>query len=76
MKKRWEIEEKDTWKLEDIIPGDQAWEALYEEASREVKEYGQFQGKLGESADTLLRALEFEDRISLKIEKLYVYGRM
>ena len=24
MKKRWEIEEKDTWKLEDIIPGDQA----------------------------------------------------
>ena len=76
MKKRWEIEEKDTWKLEDIIPGDQAWEALYEEASREVKEYGQFQGKLGESADTLLRALEFEDQISLKIEKLYVYGRM
>ena len=35
MKKRWEIEEKDTWKLEDIIPGDQAWEALYEEAFRE-----------------------------------------
>ena len=74
MKKRWEIEEKDTWKLEDIIPGDQAWEALYEEASREVKEYGQFQGKLESRRDTLLRALEFEDQISLKIESFTCTG--
>ncbi len=76
MKKRCEIDMKDTWNLEDIIPGNEAWEELYEEARGLLKEYQGFQGRLGESAKTLLSALQFEDRISLMIEKLYVYARM
>ena len=76
MKKRWEIEEKDTWKLEDIISGPEEWESLYSQAWQEIREYGRFQGRLGESASLLLEALEFEDRISLEIERLYVYARM
>ena len=67
MKKRWEIEEKDTWKLEDIISGPEEWESLYSQAWQEIREYGRFQGRLGESASLLLEALEFEDRISLEI---------
>ena len=36
MKKRFEAEEKDTWKLEDMIESNEAWEALFEEASGET----------------------------------------
>ena len=42
MKKRSEVDVKDTWKLEDMVPGDSQWEKLFEEASLEVKQYADF----------------------------------
>ena len=53
MKKRSEVDVKDTWKLEDMVPGDSQWEKLFEEASLEVKQYADFRGKLAESPDSL-----------------------
>ena len=53
MMKREEIAVNDTWKLEDILVSDEAWEALYTKEKEEIGQYVQFKGRLGESADTL-----------------------
>ena len=76
MKKRWEIEEKDTWRLEDMVESDARWEELFAQAKEEIGGYGRFQGRLGESADTLYECLAFDDALSQKLELLYVYARM
>ncbi len=76
LKKRWEMEEKDTWRLEDMVESDARWEELYAQAQEEIKGYGKFQGKLKESADMLYGCLAFDDTLSEKLELLYVYARM
>lgn len=76
MKKRSEVDSKDTWKLEDMVPGDGRWEELFEEASRRVSRYTDYKGKLSESADELYGCLKFDDEMSREIELLYVYARM
>ena len=76
MMKREEIAVNDTWKLEDILVSDEAWEALYTKEKEEIGQYVQFKGRLGESADTLYACLKFDDDCSWKVEILYVYARM
>ena len=76
MKKRSEADMNHTWKLEDMMPDNQTWEALCEKTAARVKQYGEFRGTLAESADALYRCLKFDDGISLDIERLYVYARM
>ena len=36
----------------------------------------EFKGKLGDSADNLLEALQYEDEISMRLGKLYTYAHM
>ena len=76
MKKRSEADMNHTWKLEDMMPDNQTWEALFEKTAARVKQYGEFRGTLAGSADALYRCLKFDDEISLDIERLYVYARM
>ena len=76
IKKRDEIPAEATWKLEDMVENREAWEKLYEEAVRETDRYQEFKGTLGRSADRLFEGLSFDDSISQKIERLYVYARM
>lgn len=76
MKKRSEVDIKDTWKLEDMVADDGSWEQLFQEASNEVLKLDSYKGRLGESADTLYQCLVLEDELSRKIELLYVYARM
>ena len=47
--------------------------------SKLLKSYCQlteFKGKLGDSADNLLEALQYEDEISMRLGKLYTYAHM
>ena len=76
MNKRSEADISYTWKLEDMMPDNRTWEALFEKTAAQVKRYGDFKGTLAESAETLYRCLKFDDEISLDIERLYVYARM
>ena len=64
---RSEIAVEDTWRLEDIFASDEAWESAYKEVKEDLTKAGQFQGKLGESADSLYNALQFQDSV---LEKL------
>ena len=76
MNKRSEADVKDTWKLEDMVAEDSQWEQMFKEASGEISEYASYKGRLAESADTLYACLLFDDKLSQKIERLYVYARM
>lgn len=76
MNKRNEVEVKDTWKLEDMVADDGLWEQMFKEASGETGKYAAYKGKLSESADTLYSCLVFDEELSQKIQRLYVYARM
>ena len=76
MKKRSEADSKYTWKLEDMVAEDSQWEQMFKEAAGQISEYASYKGRLAGSADTLYACLLFDDKLSQKIERLYVYARM
>lgn len=74
--KRNEILVEDTWRLEDIFPTDEDWEKEFKEIKALIPTIKQFQGKLGESADSLYKALDTQHEISKRLGKLYTYAHM
>ncbi|MFS0865570.1 oligoendopeptidase F [Fredinandcohnia sp. 179-A 10B2 NHS] len=73
---RKEIAEQDKWKLEDIFASDMDWEKEFQEVKEMIPGINNFQGKLGESADSLYEALAYQDAISERMGKLYTYAHM
>ena len=73
---RKEISVEDTWRLEDIFANDNAWEEEFQEVKAMIPSIAEYQGKLGESAEVLYEALQYQDSISSRIGKLYTYAHM
>lgn len=73
---RSEIPVEETWRLEDIFPSDQEWEKEFQEVKNMIPEVKKFEGKLGESADTLYQALDEQNQLLERIGKLYAYSHM
>ena len=73
---RNEIEEASTWRLEDIFQTDAEWEKNFKLIKELLPKLTEFKGKLGDSADNLLEALQYEDEISMRLGKLYTYAHM
>jgi oligoendopeptidase F len=73
---RSEIPLEDTWKLEDIFLTDQQWESEFQEVKQLIPSMSSYQGKLGESADSLFQALQAQDQLLERIGKLYTYAHM
>ncbi len=74
--KRSEVPKEATWKLEDMIKSDEAWEELFAQAKEKLEGYRAFKGHLGQSADMVYDCLRFDDEASQMTELLYVYARM
>ncbi len=74
--KRSEVPSEYKWRLEDIYPGDDAWEKDFKELKAMIPEISQYRGRLGDSAETLLSALNMGVKCSMTISKLYCYSRM
>ena len=72
---RSEIALRDTWKLEDIYPSREAWEADFKKASELLAAFPAYEGKLG-SLETLREALAAATEISRLTESLFTYARM
>lgn len=73
---RNEISPEDTWRLEDIFPSDDEWNKEYSEVQKLIPDAGKYQGRLGESAETLYSALQFQDHLLSRLGKLYTYAHM
>ena len=50
---RNDIPVEDTWKLEDIFASDQDWEKEFQDVKNQISGIKEYEGKLGESAETL-----------------------
>ncbi|KOO50308.1 oligoendopeptidase F [Priestia koreensis] len=73
---RSDIQVEDTWKLEDIYSSDQEWEKEFEAVKALLPNVTTYQGKLGESADTLYAAMQAQDELTMRASQLYAYAHM
>ena len=72
--KRSEVREEDTWNLKDLFESDAAWSAEYEALKEMPARLAAYQGKLGESAETLLSFFRLQDEASVRLEALFTYA--
>src|SRR5215218_10160960 len=73
---RAEVAEEYKWDLESIYPQDSQWEDAFSQVGPLVDEIKTYNGRLGESGDTLFEAFKLRDTVSHKLERLYTYARM
>lgn len=72
--KRSEVPEELTWNLKDMFESDEAWMAEYESLKEMPAQIAAFQGRLGESAETLLEYLQAQDALELRLAPFYGYA--
>ena len=76
LKQRNEIPKEYKWNIEAMYPDESKWDADVAESVEKAAEFAKFQGKLTESASTLLEALRERDAIWQKLEHAFVYAAM
>lgn len=74
LKKRNEVEPQHKWKIEDLYQNDEQWQQEVEVINTLVEELRQYQGKLGDSAETLYSFLSLSDKVDELLERVYVYA--
>lgn len=74
--KRHEVQREHTWDLESIYPNNEAWEQDFAKLSSMLPTLTSYQGRLGESAATLLEALRVRDDIYMLTGQVFAYARM
>ena len=74
--KRSEVKLEDTWRLEDIFPTDEAWEAEFGAVKELIPSIGKYKGKLGDSAAVLLAALQLRDGIKDRGGRVFAYANL
>lgn len=76
IKTRDEIKPEYKWKIDLMYPDRAAWDKDVEEAMALTERFCGYQGKLGDSAETLLAAFEDLDTINRKFENAFCYAKM
>ncbi|MBQ8217208.1 MAG: oligoendopeptidase F [Oscillospiraceae bacterium] len=71
---RAQIPAEYTWELSDIFRTDRDWQKAMEEAAGLKERFAAFQGRLSESADTLLQFFRLDDEAGLLLERIYTYA--
>lgn len=64
------------WDIESVFANDEAWEAAFKTASELVEKASQFEGTLGESADSLKGYLAYREDLMKKLDKIFLYSHM
>ncbi len=72
---RSEVPQEHRWKLEDLYPNQQAWDAEYSEVKKLTGEIAAYQGKLQDAA-AIAGCFALDEQISQLTERLYVYSNM
>ena len=76
LKQRSEIDNKFKWDLGSMYSNDQKWENDLMLCGEKAKEFLGYQGKIGESAETLLAVMKLKDFLMEKAENVIVYAMM
>ena len=64
------------WAVEDIFPTEAAWQQELEACRTLPETMAAYQGRLGESAETLLQYLDQVEAVNSRVERLYVYAML
>lgn len=73
--KRSEVPTENRWKLDDLFENQKAWDKTYDELKVMKKKASEFEGKLN-TAENIKAIFTLEDKLSLEIERLYVYAHL
>lgn len=76
IKKRSEMDKKYQWDLESLYPSDIKWEEDFEKTTALIDEVKSFEGRLLESSDSLLKAIQSSHSLGRIIGRLYTYAKM
>ena len=76
LQQRSDIDPKYKWRLEDIYPTNEAWEAAFKRAEGLIPKAASYKGKMSQSGATLLAALKTMDEINELTNTLFVYSGM
>ena len=73
---RDEIDERYKWNLKDIYTSDAEWEKDFKWIENNISNYQQFEGTLGSSSEDLITCLRFDEKMGIKLERLYLYSML
>ena len=73
---RSQVKENDKWDLSSLYACDADWEKELKVLQEKTKEAGKFRGKLGESPEKLLEAMDWLAQTMIIAEKVYVYASL
>ena len=76
LRQRSQVPAEDRWNVAAIFASDQAWEDALAASRRLPEEVAAFQGRLGESAETLSSALDAYFGANREMEKIFVYAHL
>ena len=74
--RRSEVDERYQWDLTHIFATDEEWEKELQAVQALLPQAKAFEGKLTESANTLLQGLKLRDQIYEKMGKVFVYAHL
>jgi oligoendopeptidase F len=73
---RSDIPEQATWDLTVLFSSDEDWEKALIDLKEKISDADRYAGKLAESAEQLLAALQHSEQLSREAEKLIQYARL
>ncbi len=73
---RSEIQKQYLWATETIFPDPAAWETEYAQLEKQLPKVAEFEGTLAKDAKSLLAALQFQNEIEPRIERVYVFASL
>lgn len=71
---RNKIEKKHTWNAESVFKSAKEWEAELQSILKDLPSLKKYQGNLGNSPETLLRALQTMEALMKRVMKVYMYA--
>ena len=74
--KRDQVPKEFTWDLSMIFENDEAWLEAFEALKPLPATLRAYEGRLGESAETLFSFMQLGDEVRLKLEKIYGYASL
>ena len=71
---RNKVEKQRTWNAESVFATPRAWESELKAILGDLDSVRRFQGRLGESGDTLLQALTAREELVVRAQRVYMYA--
>ena len=71
---RSKVQKKQTWNAESVFKNERTWQDELNKVLADLNSVKQFQGRLGEGPDTLLKALAAYEQLILRAERVFMYA--